>query len=197
MVDHAANLRRIMARQGLTLDQVVERTGLDARTVQAILLGRNARPHARTLHRLAAGLNVPADELFVDTAVLAQRVFDRHTNPQVEEAVAARPALFAGWTEAQFDELHSRFGAGGALTREGALAAAEAMNRNRQVHDQVALLLETGQAELLREIVAALYRRVAIVPGGPPTADIAPADMTPGGVVSGGMTSGDLLRDAG
>jgi transcriptional regulator with XRE-family HTH domain len=158
----AVNLRRLMARLGLTIDQVVERSGLDPRTIRGILHCGDLRPHARTLHKLAAGLGVPTDELFQRPEQLVHRTFDRRTNPLVDEAVADHPELFAGWGEADFDELYSRFGAGGALTRTGALAAAEAMNRNRDVQRKVALLLESGQADLLCELVEALYRRIAI-----------------------------------
>src|SRR5262245_21413803 len=108
MIDHAANLRRLMARFGLTLHDVVERTGVHERTVRGILNGTK-KPHAMSLHRLAAGLGVDTDELFQDPSLLAHRLFDRRTNPVVEEIVAARPDLFQHWTEADFDELYSRF----------------------------------------------------------------------------------------
>jgi transcriptional regulator with XRE-family HTH domain len=162
ITDLGDNLRRLMARLDLTIDEVVERAGLDLRTVQGILLGRNPRPHARTLHRLAAGLGVPADELFQTPSRLAHRRFDRLTNPRVEEALTAEPALFADWTDADFNELYSRFGTGGGLTMDGALEAARQMNRNRQVHEQVAVVLESGEAELLRELVEVLHRRVLV-----------------------------------
>jgi transcriptional regulator with XRE-family HTH domain len=158
----AANLLRIMARQDLSVAEVVDRAGLDARTVRALLAGRAVRPHAHTLHRLAAGLEIEADELFAPAALLARRRFDRATNPVVDELTVQRPDLFEGWTEAEFDELHSRFGAGGALTAAGALDAVQTMNRNRAVHERVAVLLESGEGELLCQIVEALYRRVLV-----------------------------------
>jgi transcriptional regulator with XRE-family HTH domain len=60
---YAVNLRRLMAQSGLTLAQVVSATGACERTVKGILSGRT-KPHARTLNRIAAGLNVSADEFF-------------------------------------------------------------------------------------------------------------------------------------
>jgi transcriptional regulator with XRE-family HTH domain len=152
MYDVAANLRRLMARFGLTLEQVVERTGLHERTIKGIL-ARTNKPHARTLHRLAAGLDVASDELFQDPSLLAHRLFDRHTNPLVEEVVSSQPELFAGWTEREFDELYSRFGVGGSLTAEGTVEAVRSMNQHREIHRQVALLLESGEAEFLAIIV--------------------------------------------
>lgn len=161
MPDFATNLRRLMAEQGLTLEQVVERSGLDHRTIKGILRA-SALPQARTLHRLAAGLGVSSDELFQVPARLSRRDFDLATNPHVEEAVASQPALFEEWTADDFAELCSRFGTGGALTVEGALQSAERMNRNRRVHQQVALVLETAEADLLACLVQTLYQRVSL-----------------------------------
>jgi hypothetical protein len=111
---------------------------------------------------LAEALGVAADEFFCDRSLLARRAFDRQTNPQVEEVIAEQPHLFAGWSEADFDELYSRFGTGGALTREGAAASARRMNRTRSVQEKVSLVLETHEAELLEEFVEMLYRRVMV-----------------------------------
>ena len=158
--DFAANLHRLMARFGLNVDHVVEQTGLDERTVKGILSGSSRRPHARTLHKLAGGLGVPADELFQNPSLLARRHFDCQTNPVVEEAVAERPELFDGWTQWDFEELYSRFGTGGGLTVEGTLETVAAMNRKRDIHHRVDLVMETGQAELLSQIIAVLYESV-------------------------------------
>lgn len=171
--DFARNLRRLMAREGLTVMAVVARTGLDERTVKGILSGANERPHARTLHRLASGLGVAADEFFVGPVRGRGESFDRLTNPQVDALLAHEPALFAGWTEAEFDELCSQFGTGGALTGEGVVQAARAINHKREVIDKVALVLETGEGELLSEFVELLYRRVLLEPAPPASASSA------------------------
>ncbi|MGD9723286.1 MAG: helix-turn-helix domain-containing protein [Pirellulales bacterium] len=159
--DVADNLRRLMTRSGLTLRQVVESTGLCERTLKGILSGRN-KPHARTLHRLAAGLGVATDELFQSPALLTHRLFDRRTNAAVDEIVAGHPQWFVGWTESDFAELYSHFGTGGALTAEGACRVVEAMNRKREIQQKVALLLESGEAELLTGVVEMLYRRIIV-----------------------------------
>jgi transcriptional regulator with XRE-family HTH domain len=164
MPDHAGdNLRRLMTRLGLTIDDVASRTRVDRRTVNGMLDGA-ARTHARTLHRLAAGLGVSPDEFFVDPAQLVYRCFDRATNPVVAEVVEGHPGLFSGWTEADFDELYSRFGAGGPLTTEGALEVVSSMNRNRTTHEKLAVLLESSQSELIRGIVEVMYDK--LVPSG-------------------------------
>jgi hypothetical protein len=46
------------------------------------------------------------------------------------------------------------------LTAEGALAAVEAMNRNRKTLEELAVLLESSQAELIRGIVEVMYAQV-------------------------------------
>ena len=159
----ASNLRRLIARLGLTIEQVAERTGVDRRTIMGVADGSN-RPHVRTINRLATGLGVPADEFFLDPNQLAYRQFDCQTNPIVEEALERHAELFAGWTEAEFDELHSRFGAGGALTLEGAVAVVRQMNDGRQIHEKLAMLLESGQAKLIRAIVELLYDQIVVPP---------------------------------
>ncbi len=155
------NLLRLMAAEGLSVQQVSERTGLDLRTVAAILRGTK-RPHARTIHRLAEGLDVTVDELFLQPAQLLYRQFDRQTNPAVEEALQSRQDLFADWTQADFDELHSRVGTGGGLTVEGALAAAQEMNHKRELHEKLDLLLESSQADVVGGIVELLYGQVVV-----------------------------------
>ena len=153
------NLRRLLTQLGWTIEEVARRTGLDRRTIRGILEG-TIRPQARTLHRLAQGMGVPSNELFLDPAQLLYRHFDRQTNPVVAEVVQEHPELFVGWTEGDFDELHSRVGTGGPLTAEGTTAAATEMNRNRGLHEKLALLLESSQADLIRSIVEVMYEKV-------------------------------------
>ena len=102
------------------------------------------------------------EEFFVDPAQLVYRRFDRQTNPVVAEVIEDHKELFHGWTEADFDELHSRVGAGGALTAEGALAAVRQMNRKRELHDKLDLLLESSQAEVAAGILNVLYEKVVV-----------------------------------
>jgi transcriptional regulator with XRE-family HTH domain len=161
MFDFATNVRRLMARGGLTLGQLVAASGLHERTVKAILAGRT-KPHARTLHRLARGLGVSTDELFEQASPLAHRLFDRRTNPAMQDVVDAHPELFEGWTETDFEELYSHFGTGGALTPGGAAELVLAMNEKRAVHHKVALLLESGEAALLIGLVDLLYQKIAV-----------------------------------
>lgn len=151
-----------MAREGLTAGQLARRAELDERTIKAILSGQKHRPHAQTLYRLATGLEIEVDELFRDRSTTDQAQFDEATNPHVKDLVVSRPELFIDWTQPDFEELFSQVGTGGALTPEGALEATAWINRKREIHAQVDLILETADAELLAEIVEVLYRRVVL-----------------------------------
>jgi transcriptional regulator with XRE-family HTH domain len=155
------NLLRLMAAGGLSVRLVARQTGLDGRTIRGITSGRH-KPHADTLHRLARGLGVKVDEFFLDPAQLLYRRFDRCTNPLVAEVIGDQPGLFDGWTEADFDGLHSRVGAGGALTAEGALAAVHQMNRKRGLHEKLDLLLESSHADVAAGILDVLYEKVVV-----------------------------------
>jgi transcriptional regulator with XRE-family HTH domain len=155
----AGNLRRIMARDDLTYDQVVTATGLDERTLRTLARGAS-HPHARTLHKLAQGLGVSIDELFRPAGRAGPWKFDRATNSLIESCVAGHAELFSNWSESDFDELYSRFGIGGQLTEEGVLAAAHATNAKHNLWRQVSIILESSEAELLSQFVNILYGRV-------------------------------------
>lgn len=162
----ATNVRRLMAREGLTFGDVVSATGLDERTVRGLVRGKN-NPHARTLHKFASGLGLAIDELFQPVGRSLRQAFDRSTNPLVEAVVRARCELFADWSDADFDELYSQFGTGGALNEQGVVAAAEAINHKRVLLRKVAVILESSESELLADFVKLLYRRVTELPQHP------------------------------
>ncbi|NOY30807.1 MAG: helix-turn-helix transcriptional regulator [Planctomycetes bacterium] len=159
---HGANVRRLMARLDMTLQDVVEATGLNPRTLRCILQGVTS-PHARTLHKLAEGLGVSTDELFQDPYQSGLSPFDQATNPAVAEVVDAHPGTFARWTPTDFEELFSRMAVGGELTEEGTLTAAKAMNVRRQLMLEVAVILESSEAHLMHDFVGWLYRRVTTI----------------------------------
>jgi len=158
---HGTNVRRLMTRLDMTLQDVVEATDLDERTVRSLLQG-TTRPHTRTLHKLAQGLGVPTDELFQDPYHAGQALFDRATNGAVSELLDSHPELFSDWAPSDFDELFSRVGIGGELTESGALAAVHAMNGHRETLHRVAVVLESDEADLLRGFVEMLYERVRV-----------------------------------
>lgn len=157
MSNHAReNLWRLMAIEGLSIGQVAEKTGLDERTIRGILNGGN-KPHAQTLHRLAAGLGVQVDEFFIGPAQLLYRRFDQETNPLVAEMIENRRELFDNWREADFDELHSRVGTGGALTSEGVLESVRHMNHKHELHELLDIILESGQITFVDRMLKLIY----------------------------------------
>jgi transcriptional regulator with XRE-family HTH domain len=159
---YGENLRRLMAHHGLTLAELVARTGVDVRTIKDLLNGRRDRPQPRTLHRLASGLGVSADEFFRQPAPFSSRDFDRRSNPAVEALVAERPELFVGWEERDFDEAYSQFGAGGALTSQGARQVVERIHQGRSLQAKLALLLESSHARLVRSMIEMLYDDIQV-----------------------------------
>ncbi len=150
-----------MAKHGMTYDDLVDASKLDQRTVRGIARAEK-NPHARTLRRLAEGLGVVVDELFVDSASISTAGFDRATNPMVGQVMQCHPELFDDWTTADFSEFASRFGHGGALTEEGALEVAEAMNRKREILACARVILESSDGRLLEDFVNLLYERVRV-----------------------------------
>jgi hypothetical protein len=108
---------------------------------------------------------VKVDEFFVDPAQLLYRRFDQQTNPVVSDVIETHRELFDGWTESDFDELHSRVGAGGPLTIEGTLTAVREMNQKRELHARLDLLLESSHAEIAAGILNVLYKRIIVDSG--------------------------------
>lgn len=152
----AYHLRRVMAQEGWTYDDVVNATGLDARTVRSIAQS-NQTPQAKTLHKLAAGLGVDVEELIAPVEQTAAS-FDAATNTALDTVLVESPEVFVNWSRDDFAELASRFGIGGALSETGVLRAAEAMNRKRETLSKAKLLLESKHATTLTDLVDALYQ---------------------------------------
>lgn len=153
------NLHRVMAANNLTVVGLSDCTGLDQRTVRGILSG-NKRAQPRTLHRLAEGLKIDVNELLTEPPSFAASRFDQQSNPMVDETVRENPGIFSDWNAQDFDELQSRMGVGGSLTREGVLAAATKMNRRRQLHQRLDIVLESTQGELIGGMIDLAYRQV-------------------------------------
>ena len=82
----------------------------------------------------------------------------------VEQAILEHPDWFDTWTEIEFDELYSRFGTGGPIANDAVEEVVNSMNRNREVHRKVALVMESEEAELLATFVQMLYARIATAP---------------------------------
>lgn len=150
------NLRRLMAQYQMRQADVVAATGLDERTVRSVVNGRG-KAHAKTIGKLAHGLGVQPAELLRDSSAAA-RIFDRDTNRVLRDYLEQHPRLFREWTDAEIDELASRFGVGGELTAEGVATAVAAIEARRELVGQVAVILETDFGQSLREIVGGIFK---------------------------------------
>ena len=53
-------------------------------------------------------------------------------------------------------------GTGGPLTPEGAVQVVGEMNRKRQLHEKLDVLLESSQADLAATILTAMYQKVVV-----------------------------------
>jgi transcriptional regulator with XRE-family HTH domain len=156
----AANVQRLMARAGVTRNELAIRAELDDRTLNQVLNGKSRRPHARTLHKLAAGLDASVDEFFRPCLSADRFEFNRLTNPLVDDVLAEDPRACADWSDAEFAELYSHFGTGGGLTADGTRQVIAAINRKRDLQFKVAVVMETHLADVLGELIELLYRKV-------------------------------------
>jgi transcriptional regulator with XRE-family HTH domain len=181
--DVAANVRAACAEKGWNLGQLARQARVSRTTLYLLERGKIGKPHVTTLSRLAAALEVPPERLMrsamphpraasIGSAIgdcpdeaASRTAFDRSTNPLVAEVHAESPGLFAGWSAAEWDELYSTFGTGGALTRQGVVETAEHISRKRETVRQLQVLLETHLGAAVARMVESLYEMVAI--GGP------------------------------
>lgn len=153
------NTRRLMAKHGLSYDDVVEASGLDARTIRGMVNGQK-QPHAKTVQRLADAFGVSTEELFLAPTGMTPEAFDAATNPQVQKVHDAQPDLFDGWTPEDFAELSSRFGVGGSLSFEGVVEEVRQLNHNRRLLDRARIVLESREAPLLASLIELLFERI-------------------------------------
>lgn len=164
-------IRSARLKQGWNQLELAARAHVSRTTLYQLERGAIASPHLATLHRLAKALEIPVSWLNADElpqsfppplATADARDFDRQTNPCVEVVSAQFPDVFAGFTAADWDELYSTFGAGGALTEEGVLAAAQVIAGKRETLRRVSLLLETHLAEPTKAMVDSLFALIEV-----------------------------------
>jgi len=186
----AQTLQALRRERGWNMDRVASKAGISRTTLFHLENGVIRRPRASTLYRLAQALDVPVERLFRrderpstgsqsgdpqwaespvvratasrESADMASREFDRATNPIVGEVAAADPALFAGWTNDEWDELYSQFATGGALREEGVRITAARINHDRETLYRLRILLQTHLADVATGMVNTLYDLVNV-----------------------------------
>jgi hypothetical protein len=121
-----------------------------------------------------ANLRNPKSEIRNDGDL--RRRFDRLTNPVVTQVAAEEPALFAGWSADEWDELYSQFATGGALRKEGVRITAERINHDRETLYRLRVVLQTHLAGVAAGVVDTLYKLVNVEPAQEAPGEVATAD---------------------
>lgn len=175
-------LRRGWSRKELASKARVSRT-----TLFNLERGSTHQPRVSTLKRLAETLDLDFHRLIDETLSSSPAVhtdhgdsmdrgdfrspddssrFDRETNPCVAQVFAEAPGLFQGFTAADWDELYSCMGMGGALTTNGVRDQVARIGRKKQLIRKLDILLETHYSEVAAALLETLFRQVQIVPSG-------------------------------
>jgi len=89
---------------------------------------------------------------------------DDATNPVIDEVRASNPKLFRGFTDADWMELKSIHGSGGALTAEGVIAEANRINAARKVRERFEVLMHTDCSAELTSFIDYLYEKARFRP---------------------------------
>ena len=153
MAYYGDNLRRLMAAKNLTLNEVARRSGLDVRTVHGILNNPRARPHARTLHKLAQGLAVPVEELFQNPAALSTSAVVQGTHPLIQRVLKEQPELFDGWESADFHHLVQFSDRYNIQQPPELLQLVNSINRVRQLYPGILTILMSSYGTLFVKVV--------------------------------------------
>jgi hypothetical protein len=75
--------------------------------------------------------------------------------------IQERPELFKDWSEEDFADLYSRFAAGGPMTDEGIVAAAEHINRRHELMN-VFMLTYEGNPQLVDNVLTGIYNSMKL-----------------------------------
>lgn len=87
---------------------------------------------------------------------------DQQTNPVVDRLRKEKPSLFRGFTTADWQELYSTFGNGGALTETGVEQIADRIKWKRGVMTKVVVILESGHADTFAGIVDSMFKQATL-----------------------------------
>lgn len=178
----AATIRAHRLRRGWSPAELARCANVSRTTLHHLERAQTSRPQAAILRRIAHALELPDDwpesefqrrRSAGDSNAAGVRAasrsvappprspreaLDRATNPLVAEVADERPELFRGWSEGDWSELYSNFGAGGALTREGVVECARRIERRRATIRKLEVILDTHLEEVAAGVVDALYK---------------------------------------
>jgi hypothetical protein len=160
----AYNLRQAMLRAGINFKRLSQRSGVE----YSLLRRWGSRGISRIDRRNSVYLEKVADSLGIvsfrqlfepDFAQTPgpSRTIDRATNPLIADVYRDRPDLFRSYSSADWEELYSLHGTGGALTYQGVLHYAQRINAKRELRRKFEAVLETHHFERLAGLVDELY----------------------------------------
>ena len=101
------------------------------------------------------------DEFFVDPAQLLYRRFDRQTNPLVAEVSPTTQTSLPAGPRPISTNCTAAWARAGRLTI-GRPGAVRQMNRKRELHEKLNMLLESSHAELAAGILNVLYETAVV-----------------------------------
>lgn len=153
-------IREQRANRGWDQSRLAREAGISRTTLSQLESGRGPAPRPSTVGKVTQALGLPP-AWWIESQP-ESTAFDRHTNPAVLELAEQHPAIFAGLADEDWEELHSVFGTGGALSEEGVLAQAQRLRTRRELLRQLEVVLETHLAEAATAMIESLYQRVVV-----------------------------------
>lgn len=162
-------IREQRANRGWDQTRLAREAGISRTTLSQLENGTGPEPRPSTVGKVSQALGLPPAWWNEDRDVAG--AFDRATNPEVQAVADRHPEYFANLTTADWGELHSVFGTGGALTEEGVLTEVARLQAKRELIRQLEVVLETHLGEAATAMIRGLYERIALPAESSPDAD--------------------------
>lgn len=153
----AHNLARLMAERSLSIAETVRRTGVDRRTLRAVLEGTTT-PHSRTVQAIAEGLGVSVEEFWIEPPRGEPPIPPKRLSAAVADFAEKRPELFRHWDAADWDELERRLACKSEPPADAIWAAVHDLNHKRRQLQTCAILLEMGDGAAMSQAIDAVAR---------------------------------------
>jgi transcriptional regulator with XRE-family HTH domain len=158
-------LRAGRIRKGWKQADLAEQAGVSRTTLIHLERGTVQEPRASTLNKLAHALELDPAELVSPRPRMSEpAAFDLATNPALQAVFERHPERFRHLTADDWAELAGQFGVGGGLTEEGALAAVDRLQADKETLHKLRLVLQTHLRESAQQVIDALYRAVEVMP---------------------------------
>ncbi len=174
----ATAIRACLLEKGWEMGELARRADISRTTLYHLLQGTTRHPHFSTVSKIAVAFGLSPEALCPDSFVGTtgkkgeetsgdlpldlekQQQFNRTTNTYITDVCKDSPQIFSGWSQADWDELFSTVGVGGALSPEGVIQAATEQNKKREVLQKLSIVLETHLSDVAFNFVETLYQMV-------------------------------------